>query len=304
MDRRVRDALASVLVSLLLTGCASTGPVQTQEGQIALRAGAAGPGAAPAGVIAGPAILHPAVLEPASDAAWQVVWVETGGKGAGGGGQGTYAGLLTGLGFIRAVPMAVMTWPVAAGIIVGMAALGTVGELWDPGTFTEMDAGDRMALLEAAAVLQPERLLRESTAEALAARMGGSPFAIPWYAGWGPDTPGNDPLADARERGADGLLDVFVEAFGLAVGEEADTFGVFARVRARLLEPASARLRYERVLEYGPGRPLAGLPRPATHTLAFLTVDSARVFRYEMREAIVRMARILAEDPALPLGPR
>jgi hypothetical protein len=200
--------------------------------------------------------------------------------------------------------MAVMTWPVAAGIIVGMAALGTVGDLWDPGTYADMDAADRMALIDAAATLQPEQLLRESTAEALAARTGRAPLPIPWYAGWGPDTPGTDPLADARERGADGLLDVMVEAFGLAVGEEADTFGVFVRVRARLLEPAGARLRYERVLEYGPGRPLAGLPRPATHTVTFLTVDSARVFRYETREAIARMARILAEDPALPLGAR
>jgi hypothetical protein len=245
-----------------------------------------------------------AVLVPGYDPAWQVAWVDGGGKGPEGGSGGAYAGLLTGLAFVRAVPMAVMTWPIAAGIVVGMTALGTLGEAWDTGPGVGMDAGDRMALLEAAATLQAERLLRESTAEALGARTGYPPLAVPWHGTWGPDTPGNDPLADARERGADGVLDVVVEAFGVAVAEEADTFGVFVRVRGRLLESAGGRLRYERVLEHGPGRPLAGLPRPASHTLDFLVVDSARVFRYEMREVITRMARILAADPALPLGPR
>jgi len=35
-----------------------------------------------------------------------------------------------------------------------------------------------------------------------------------------------------------------------------------------------------------------------------LAVDQARVFRYETREMLVRIARVLAEDPALPVGPR
>jgi hypothetical protein len=304
MDRPVRDVLASALAALLLAGCASTGEVPPQEGQVALRAGAVPLGPPSAEVVAGPAIQRVAVLVPGYDPAWQAAWVDGGGKGPRGGSGGTYAGLLTGLAFIQAVPMAVMTWPIAAGIVVGMTALGTLGEVWDTGSGVGMDAGDRMALLEAAATLQAERLLRESTAEALGARTGHPPLAIPWHGTWGPDTPGNDPLADARERGADGVLDVVVEAFGLAVAEEADTFGVFVRVRGRLLESAGGRLRYERVLEHGPGRPLAGLPRPASHTLDFLVVDSARVFRYEMREVITRMARILAADPALPLGPR
>lgn len=107
---------------------------------------------------------------------------------------------------------------------------------------------------------------------------------------------------DAREQGADGVLNVSLEAFGLAMGEEADTFGVFVRVRAQLVEPARGGILYDRVLEHGPGRPLRGLPRPVNYSLEFLSVDQARVFRQEIQDIIVRMARVVAEDPALPLA--
>jgi hypothetical protein len=49
---------------------------------------------------------------------------------------------------------------------------------------------------------------------------------------------------------------------------------------------------------------LTGFPAPTTYTLDFLALDQGRVFRHEMQETIGRMARILAEDPALPVGRR
>jgi hypothetical protein len=99
------------------------------------------------------------------------------------------------------------------------------------------------------------------------------------------------------------VLDLTVEAFGLAMGEEPEFYGVFVRVRVRLIEVGSGTLRYERVLQHGPGQPMAGMPRPAVYTLEFLALDKARVFRHEMREVLGRMVAILAKDPALPLGP-
>jgi hypothetical protein len=196
-----------------------------------------------------------------------------------------------------------VAWPVAAGIIAGSAAMGLFGENLEPGTVEKLEVGDREALREAAASLQPDRLLRESVAAELAVRTGRPSLSVPWQAPLGPDTPGTDPMAEAGRAGADGVLDLTVEAFGLAKGEDAVSYGVFVRLRARLAEAGSGRLRYERVLQHGPGRPMAGMPRPAAYTLEFLALDQARVFRHEMREVIGRMAAILARDPALPLAP-
>ena len=100
------------------------------------------------------------------------------------------------------------------------------------------------------------------------------------------------------------MFNVSLEAFGLAMGEDTDTFGVFVRIRAQLAESAEGELRYERVIEYGPGQPLGGMPRPATYTLEFLALDEARVFRHERGEAIRRLAGGVAADPALPLAAR
>jgi len=47
---------------------------------------------------------------------------------------------------------------------------------------------------------------------------------------------------------------------------------------------------------------VAGLPAPRAHLFEFLALDQARVFRYELREILTRIATLLAEDPALPLG--
>lgn len=302
MDRPVRDVLTSALAVLLVAGCASTEAVRPPEGQVAMRAGAAGPGADPAALIAGPEVHRPAVVVPAFDPIWQAVWSDPELKSSGG--RGAFQGLLTGLMFLQAVPVSALAWPIVAGMLVGTTAMGAVGEHLDTGPFARMDAQDRAALLEAAAALRPDRLLRESALEALAARTGQPPLVLPWYPDLGPDATGSNPLADARGQGIDGVLDLTVEAFGLAKGEEPDTFGVFVRVRARLIEPATGGLRYDRVLEYGPGRPLAGVPRPNTHTVEFLGIDQGRVFQHEMREVIARLGRVIVGDPALPVAQR
>lgn len=301
MGRPFRDVLTSALAGLLLEGCASTGEVRPQEGQAVFQAGALPAGPPSAQIVAGPEIRHLALLVPAFDPTWNAAW--TGGDREKPGGQrGGFAGFVTGLAIVQSVPVFLLVWPAAVGIVAGTTAMGALGQQVDSGALVDMDARDRQALLEAATTLRPDRLLRESLAKALATRMGRPPLSLPWYPPWGPDTPGTDPLADARGQGADGVLDLAVEAFGLAVGDEADTVGVFVRVRARLVGSASGGLRYERILEHGPGRPLAGLPRPPVHTVDLMAFDQARVFRQEAQEMIVRMARLLAEDPALPLG--
>jgi hypothetical protein len=253
-------------------------------------------------IVPGREIRRLAVLVPGVDPAWRVGWLEAKKKTQGAG--GAYSGLLTGLFLVQSVPFLIGFWPAAVGVLAGTTAMGAFGAQFEPQTFVKMAADDRGTIVQAATDLNPDRLLRESTAAALAARTGRPPLSLLWHPTSGPDTPGTDPLADARGQGADAVLNVSLEAFGLAMGEDTETFGVFVRVRAQLVESAGGGLRYERVLEYGPGRPLTGMPRPATYSLEFLALDQARVFRHEMREAIGRVARIVAADPALPLAAR
>jgi len=250
-------------------------------------------------VVPGPEIRRLAVLAPAVDPAWHAVWLNPDRKGSPA--RGAYAGFLTGALIVQSAPVLIAFWPAAVGVIAGTTALSALGAQLEPTTLAKTAPDDRSALIQAALDLAPDRLLRTALAEALATRVGRPPLSLPWYSTWGPDTPGTDALADALGSGADGVLDVTLEAFGLAMGEEADTFGVFLRVRARLLESASGGLRYERVLEHGPGQPIAGLPRSGAYTLDFLAMDQSRVFRQEIQETVRRMARVLAEDPALPI---
>ncbi len=302
MGRGFRDIPIVAFATLLLAGCASQEQVRRPEGQVVFQAGAVPPGSPSGEVITGPHLRRLGVLVPAVDPAWQAAWSEPDQKNSRGGG-GT-AGFVTGLAIVQSVPIFLLAWPAAVGVVTGMTAAGLLGEQMDSRSPDHLVVGDRAVLLEAAVDLRPDRLLREAAAEALAARIGRPPPPIPWYGTRGPDTPGSDPLARARAEGIDGLLDVAVEAFGLAVGDEADTFGPFVRVRARVVETASGALRYEQVLEHGPGRPLTGLPRPAAYTTPFLALDEGRVFRQEVGEVLTRMARVLAEDPALPIGPQ
>lgn len=299
MGKPFRDVLASTLLAALLAGCASTETARPKEGQVVLHAGAAASGPPSPEVVPGPTIRRPTVLEPGVDLPWQAGWVEADKNRPTAG--GVYSGLLTGLMIVQSVPFLVGFWPAAVGVVAGMTTLGALGAQLDTTTLGKMAANDRETILQAVADLRPDRLLRESAAAALAARTGQTPLLLLWYPTRGPDTPGTDPLADARGQGADGLLNVSLEAFGLAMGEEADTFGVFVRVRAQLVECEGGKLRYERVLEHGPGRPLVGLPKPNTYTMEFLAMDQARVFRHEIRDVIARMAGAVAEDPAMPL---
>lgn len=303
MDRGIGNVLASALAALLLVGCATTQqtPPPPQEGRAIFQAGGAASSPPDAVVVPGLAIQQVAFLIPTPDTAWHAQWLESDKKGITG--KGALSGLMTGLGFVQMIPASLIAWPIAAGVIAGSVAMGLFGEDLEPGKVAKLDVGDREALREAAATLQPDRLFRESVAAELAVRTGRPSLSVPWQPTQGPDTLGTDPLAEAQKAGADGVLDLTVEAFGLAMGEDSDSYGIFVRVRAQLVEAGSGRLRYERVLQHGPGRPMAGMPKPNTYTLEFLALDQARVFRHELREVITRMAAILAKDPALPLGP-
>jgi len=301
MNRGFGNILASALAALFLVGCATTEEAPPQEGRAIFQAGGAASSPPDAVVVPGPAIQQVAFLIPTPDTAWQAQWLEADKKGISG--KGALSGLMTGLGFVQMVPASLIAWPIAAGVIAGSVAMGLLGEDLEPSKIEKLDVGDREALREAAATLQPDRLLRQSVTAELAVRTGRSTLSVPWQPTQGPDTLGTDPLAEARKAGADGVLDLTVEAFGLAMGEDADSYGIFVRIRLQLAEAGSGRLRYERVLQHGPGRPMAGMPKPNAYTLEFLALDQARVFRYEMRDVIGRMAAILAKDPALPVGP-
>lgn len=301
MNRGFEKILVSPLAALLLVGCATTEEAPPQEGQAIFQAGGAASSTPDTVVVPGPAIQQVAFLIPTPDTAWQAEWLEPDKKGITG--KGALSGLMTGLGFVQMVPVSMIAWPVAAGVIAGGIAMGLLGEDLEPSNVAKLDVGDREALREAAATLQPDRLMRQSVAAELAVRAGRPALSVPWQPTQGPDTPGTDPLAEAQKAGADGVLDLTVEAFGLAMGEDAVSYGIFVRVRAKLIEARSGGLRYERVLQHGPGGPMPGMPKPNTYTLEFLALDQARVFRHEMREVVGRMAAILAKDPALPVGP-
>jgi hypothetical protein len=302
MREPCRDVFTFSLLAALLASCASTETRVPQEGRVVLQAGGPPSGSPSAAVVPGRQIRRLAVLVPGVGPVWQVGWLEAKKKTQGAG--GAYSGLMTGLMIVQSVPFLIGFWPAAAGIVVGTTAMGAFGAQFEAQPFTQMTTDDRGTIVQAATDLNPDRLLRQSTAAALAARMGRPPLTLLWYPTYGPDTPGTDPSADARGQGADGVLNVSLEAFGLAMGEDTDTFGVFVRIRAQLVESAGGGLRYERVLEYGPGRALLGLPRPATYSLEFLALDQARVFRHELQQVIARIARVVAEDPALPLAAR
>jgi hypothetical protein len=243
------------------------------------------------------------MLTPTFDPVWQGAWIEGDAKALGGR-EGAVSGFVTGMTILQMVPIAFMTWPVAVGVVVGATALGALGQHFNNAPLGYVSIEDRAVLLAAAANLHPDRLLRDAVTDRLTDLTARPPIPILWYPTWGPDTAGTDPLADARKQGADGLLELAVEAFGLAAGEDEKTFGVFIRIRARVVDPAGGGLRYEQVLEYGPGQRLPGVPPADAYSVEFLAVDQARVFRQQVQETIDRIARVLAEDPALPLTPR
>ena len=298
---RLRWSLAALLVIALGTGCASTEKGPPPEGRVILQTGGTEAETPPPTILPGPVLHRPALLVAGYEPGRQADWIE--GKRNGDLMEGARGGLMAGMGFAQMMPMFVSAWPLAAGLIGGMTLMGMLGVQFDNSTLARLDPQDRALLAEAAIRVQPNQVLQETAADRLARRLGRPPIVVVWQPTLGADTAGTDPLADARDRGADSVMNVIVERFGLAHGNEEDTYGIFVRVRAQLVEPREGRLRYERIVDYGPGHPVAGLPTPRAHLFEFLALDEARAFRVELREMLMRVAILLAEDPALPLGP-
>ncbi len=294
-----RRLLPGLLVALFLAGCAPVAQERQPEGHVVFQTGTQPGDAGAEPVTPGPPIRRVAILTPTFEPTRMADWARLDRKMSGGG--GALVGFGMGMTILQSTPLFLMTWPVAVGVVASTTILGAVGEVSNETIFTEIDAADQASLSEAASRLRPELWLRQDVTEALARRMGDFPARLPWHPTLGPDTPGTDPLIDARAQGIDGLLNLAVESFGLAVGEEPGSFGVFVRIRSQWIETSSGRVRYQRILEQRPGHATPGHPRPADHTLWFLAMDRGLVFRQEVREAITALAGILVEDPALPV---
>ena len=294
--------LLVAFLSVLVAGCAETKPTQEPEGSVAFRAGAGETSGNRTHLTPGPTFQHPGILVPASDPVWQSAWVSKDQENPLM--QGATSGLLTGISILQVAPFALTFWPAAVGIVVGAVGMGMLGVVPEDPSLQRISPPDRAAIAEATKTLRPDRLFRDAMAEALARRAGGPLSAVDWHQAWGPDTPGTDLLVEARDKGLDGVLEFSLDAIGLAVGEEKDTFGVFVQVRVRALDAPSGQLRYERVLSYGPGQRMEGLPRLDFYTVEFLATDKGHPYRHFASEAIGRLARLLADDPALPLPPQ
>jgi len=241
------------------------------------------------------------MLVPAHEQVWQSAWIDRNEEHPLL--RGATAGMTTGVGFLMITPMALMFWPAAVGIMVGSTAMGMLGVTQAESPDVRMSAPDRTIIAEATKNLRPERLFRESMEHALGGRTRDPLPIVTWHQTFGADTARTAPLGEARTRGLDGVLDFTIDAIGLAAGEERDTFGVFVQVRVRAFDARNGQLRYERVLSYGPGQTVEGLTRSDVHTVEFLAADQGRVYRQVASDAIRRLARVLAEDPALPLAP-
>ncbi len=297
-----RAACSVLLLAILGVACAGPTPSRDSEGTPVFRAGQAGPAPEAAMTSPGPTLDRLGVLLPGDDPTRQAAWVTRDpGRSAG---SGTATGFTTGVGIIMGAPVILLFWPAAVGVVVGSTILGAAGEISQDPSQYRIAPPDRAAILEATTGLRANRLLQTSMAEALQVRTGRAVVLVPVREAQSPETSGGDPLVEARRQELDGWLDVRVEALGLAAGAEPETFGVFLQVRARIVEARDGRLRYERVLSYGPGQPVEGLPRPASYSLAFLAVGQASVFRYEVTQALGQIARHLAADPALPIAGR
>jgi hypothetical protein len=294
--------LLVAFLSVLVAGCAETKPVREPEGSVAFRAGTGETSGNRTYLTPGPAFQRPGILVPASDPVWQSAWLSKDQENSLT--QGATAGLLTGINIIQVAPFALTFWPVTVGIVVGAVGMGMLGVVPEDPALQRISPPDRATIAEATKTLRPDRLFRDAMAEALARRVGTSLSTVDWHQAWGPDAPGTDLLIEARDKGLDGVLEISLDAIGLAVGEEADTFGVFVQVRVRALDAPGGQLRYERVLSYGPGQRIEGLPRLDFYTVEFLATDKGRPYRHFAAEAIGRLARLLADDPALPLAPQ
>ncbi|MFB3818498.1 MAG: hypothetical protein ACE147_12590 [Candidatus Methylomirabilales bacterium] len=296
----MRAALLGLLVAALAPGCGGSGPARPPEGSLAFSAGGV-QAEQPARVVPGPAFRRPGLLVPGADPAWQSAWLDKTREAPAL--TGATVGFRAGLSVLMAAPAALIFWPAAAAVVGGAAVLGATGALAEGDASAQrMSPPDRQVIAQATATMQAHRRLRESLALALARRTGGAWPGVPQAPAHGPDT-GAAFLAEAKRRGLDGLLECSLEAIGLAAGPDRETYGVFAQVRLRALDGGDGRLRYERVLSYGPGRPVEGLPPAEIYTIEMLAMDQGRVYRHLAAETLRRMAGLLAADPALPLAP-
>lgn len=297
--RPMRAAVLALLVAALAPGCAGE-PTRQPEGSVAFSAGGAVPAESGPRLTHGPAFQRPGLLVPEAEPVWQSAWVDN--RKENRALTGATAGLQAGMSTLMAAPVALIFWPAAAAVVGGATLLGAAGA-WGEGDPSQdrMSPPDRQVIAQATGTLQPHRLLRESLSHSLGRRTGGPWPTVLLRPSLGPDT--DDVfLVEARSRGLDGLLEYSLEAIGLAAGPDRDTYGVFAQIRLRALD-TDGRLRYERVLGYGPGKPVEGLPPAEIYTIEMLAMDQGRVYRHLAGQTVRRMAGLLASDPALPLAP-
>jgi hypothetical protein len=241
-----------------LVGCGDTRPARQPEGSVAFHT-TSGPQAENlVYTLPGPLFQHPGMLAPSQEQPRQSVWVDENPENPLMG--GATAGLTTGIGFLMMTPMALSFWPLTVGIVVGSTAMGVLGATQADSTDVRLSPPDETVIVAATKDVQPDRLLRESLRQALRDRAKDALPIVLWQLAGGVESEGTDPLAEARTRGSDGVLECAVEALGLAAGEERDMFGVFIQVRVRALDVRDGQLRYERVLRYGPGQSVAGAP--------------------------------------------
>jgi hypothetical protein len=293
--------LRLLIVAALLGGCADGRAARQPEGSVAFRAGSgAGAREAPP-ILPGAVFWRAAVLAPATDPVWESAWVVQDAEHQAV--RGATDGMLAGIGILLGVaPAALLFWPAAVGVVAGAAALGAAGAL-DGGEEARRRIAppDRAAIAEATRVLHPDRLARDAFAQALGERLG---RRLPTVSAETPEGGEGSVLAEARSRGCDGVLTMSLDAIGLAAGADRETFGVFVQMRLRGMDAGDGRVRYERVLSYGPGQAVEGLPVAETYTLEMLAIDGGLVFRHVAAQSLRRMARLLASDPGLPLAAR
>lgn len=299
--RRARVFCVLLLAAALWTGCGDTRPAQEPEGSIAFQSGTGSSGVNRTHVTDGPPFQRPGLLVPAYEPTWQSAWVEHDQQHPLL--RGATAGLTTGIAILEITPFALTFWPAAVGIMAGATAMSMLGISQSDPADQRISPPDRVVIADATKSLRPDALWRESAAEAFAQSRMTPVATVTSYQAWGPDTSGTDPLVEARAQGLDGVLEFSIDALGLAAGEEKDTFGVFVQVRVRAVETQGGLLRYERVVSYGPGQQVEGLPRADFYTVEFLAADQARVYRQMVSDGLRRLARVVAEDPQLPLPP-
>jgi hypothetical protein len=304
--RRVLAATLCAAVAATIAACGGTETARRSEGDQVFRAGqAAAPPAVQFVVNPGAPLARVGLLIPTTDPAWQTSWVDQRQDDSSKATRAAQAGVLTGLMVLQAAPIAIVAWPVAVG--VGAASLlagGTAATAVASGAPmmpTWLSPPDEAAIATATNQMQANRLARSAFAEGLRARMGGPVETIDIMEPVGPEGPRSEWLNAAAAQGLDGLVDIRVEGVGLSAGDTVETFGAFTQIRVRAFEVRGGRLRYERVMGYGPAQPAGNLPPVSTYSMGLMAGDGARVYRFEAAQAIDRLSRALATDPALPI---